>query len=271
MHIKRLKLKKLNNTRDLGGIPAGDGKQVKEGKLIRSGKLSNLPQKTVSAIQKLGVKTIVDLRVPSEKNDYPDTIIEGVNYIELPLIYTPTFGITAEKSTRDTVRKEGHRIKQEFGNLDNYMIEVYRSILFNEEPQNYLKQFLRLVIDEEGCIIWHCSSGKDRAGICAMLVEALLGVDEECILEDYIASVKFLRRRYNLNKFVLSIVPLSPRFRSMLFGFMRTKHIYLQTVIDDIKERYGGIVEYCKQVLDITDGDIDILKNKYLVEKDETD
>ena len=271
MHIKRIKLKKLNNTRDLGGIPTGDGRGIKGGKLIRSGKLSNLPQRTVSALKKMGITTIVDLRVPSEKSDYPDTVIEGVNYIELPLIYTPTFGITAEKSTRDTVKKESHRIKQEFGNLDNYMIEVYRSILFNEQPQDYLKQFLRLVIEEEGCIMWHCSSGKDRAGICAMLLEGLLGVEEEVILQDYIASAHFLRRRYNLNKFVLSIVPLVPRFRNMLFGFMRTKLIYLQTVMDDIKERYGGIVEYCKEVLEITDEDINILKSKYLVNKNETD
>ena len=42
MVIKRLKLKKLNNTRDLGGLPTSDGLEIKRGKLIRSGKLSDL-------------------------------------------------------------------------------------------------------------------------------------------------------------------------------------------------------------------------------------
>ena len=265
MQIKRLKLKKLNNTRDLGGFPTVDGRRIKGGKLIRSGKLSNLPDKTVSDLKQIGLTTIIDLRIPTEKSEYPDTVIEGVNYIELPLIYTPTFGITTEKSTRIIASKESRRIKQEFGGIDNYMIETYRSILFNEQPQQVLKQFLRKIVEEDGCVLWHCSGGKDRAGVCAMLIEGLLGVEEEVIIQDYIATGKICKQRYNLNRFVLSLAPLTPRFRKILFGFMRVKRLYFETIINDMKERYGGIEGYCKQVLDITDEDIKILKTKYLV------
>lgn len=262
--IKRLKLKKLNNTRDLGGMPTVDGRVIKGGKLIRSGKLSDLPDKTISALRKIGVTTVVDLRVPVEKSENPDTVIEGVDYIELPLIYTATFGVTKEKSTRNVAINEGRRIKKEFGSIDNYMIEVYRSILFNEEPQGQLKKFLRLVIEEEDCILWHCSGGKDRAGVCSMLVEFLLGVKEDVIVQDYIATAKICRKKYNLNRFVLAIVPLSLRFKSILFAFMRTKRLYIKTVIEDMIQRYGGVVEYCKQVLGVTDEDINTLKGKYL-------
>ena len=269
MHIKRLKLKKLNNTRDLGGLPTSDGRRIKEGKLIRSGKLSNLPVKTISALKQIGVTTVIDLRIPTEKNEYPDTVMEGVKYIELPLIYTPTFGVTWEKSTRVIAAKESKRIKQEFGGIDNYMIETYRSILFNEQPQQVLKQLIRLIIEEEGCVLWHCSGGKDRVGVCSMLIEGLLGVEEEIIIQDYMATGKFCRHQYNLNRFVLSIVPLTPRFRSILFGFMSTKRLYMQTVLNDMKERFGGLIEYCKAVLDVTDEDINTLRTKYLVNKDE--
>ena len=57
MVIKRLKLKKLNNTRDIGGLPTSDGREIKRGKLIRSGKLSDLPACTINAIKKIGVTT----------------------------------------------------------------------------------------------------------------------------------------------------------------------------------------------------------------------
>lgn len=265
MLIKRLKLRKLNNTRDLGGMPADGGREIKRGKLIRSGKLSDLPDSTVSALKELGVTTVADLRISTERQDHPDTHIAGVNQVWLPVLCTPTLGVTADDTMRHTMKKESRRIKEEFGTADNYMVETYRSILFNEQPQEELKKFLRLVIEEEGTILWHCTSGKDRAGICAMLVEALLGVDEEIILEDYMASRKFWRKKYVLNRLALAVAPVSLKFKLILFGFMRTKRRYIQAVIDDMKSRYGGIIEYCKAVLGITDSDINTLRVKYLV------
>ncbi len=265
MVIKRLKLKKLNNTRDLGGLPTSDGLEIKRGKLIRSGKLSDLPACTIAALKKIGVTTVIDLRISTERQQHPDTQIDGINYFWLPVLCTSTPGVTSDSSMRHTMLKESRRIKDEFGTADNYMIETYRSILFNEQPQQELKKFLRIVIEEEGTVLWHCTSGKDRGGICAMLVEALLGADEETIISDYLASRKFWRKQYSLNRFVLAIAPVSLKLKKILFGFMRTKREYLETVINDMKARYGGIAEYCKQVLEVTDKDIITLKKKYLV------
>ena len=71
MRIERLYLKKLNNTRDLGGFPAAEGKVIKKGKLIRSGKLYKLPKSTLNALTKLGVTTVIDLRTAKETEEYP--------------------------------------------------------------------------------------------------------------------------------------------------------------------------------------------------------
>ena len=53
--IRKLQLKKLFNTRDLGGMPAADGKVIKHDKLIRSGKLYKLPPDTVKKLKKRGL------------------------------------------------------------------------------------------------------------------------------------------------------------------------------------------------------------------------
>jgi len=262
--IKRLPLKKLFNTRDLGGLPTVDGKKIKYGKLIRSGKLYNLPETTIEKLKALNVKTIVDMRIYTEIDESPDTLWEGVKYVHLPVLCTATPGITREKSMRKTMFKESKRIKEEFGNADNYMTEMYRAVLLNEEPQRYLSQFLREVINNEDCILWHCSGGKDRAGIGAMLVEALLGVDEEAIVCDYTSSYWFQRKRFFWNKFGLHIVPVPKQFRKILLAMMAAKPQYLTTVMDDIKETFGGIIEYCKEKLQVTDEDIAILRKKYL-------
>jgi protein-tyrosine phosphatase len=264
MHIKRLKLKKLFNTRDLGGMPAADGKKIKYGKLIRSGKLYKIPEETQKALKDLGLTTVIDLRIFTECEEYPDSVIDGVNYVHLPVLCTATPGITMENSMRKTMAVESRRIKSEFGNADNYMIAMYKMVLFSEEPVALLKQALRLIIDNDGCILWHCSGGKDRAGIVAMLVESLLGVDEKVIIQDYTASRYFQHRKFFWNKVGLAVAPLYPRFKAILIGMMAAKPEFLISTMDELKSRYGSVTEYCKQVLDVSDEDIQTLKSKYL-------
>lgn len=264
VQIKRLPLKKLFNTRDLGGLPTEDGRVIKHGKLIRSGKLYKIPTKTVETLKNYGVKTVIDLRIYTEQEDAPDTLWEGVKYVHLPVLCTATPGITRERSMRSTMVKESKRIKKEFGTADNYMAEMYCSILLNEEPQQLLKQALRLIIENEDCILWHCSGGKDRAGVIAMLVESLLGVSEKVIIQDYVTSHRFQRARFFWNRAALVIAPCSLRFKKILFGMMAAKPQYLTVAMDRIKEKYGSIVGYCKEVLDVTDEDIELMKKKYL-------
>lgn len=259
------------NARDLGGMRTADGKVIKNRKLIRSGKLSKIPQSTAIGLSKYGVTTIVDLRIENERNAGPDRVHGNFRYIHLPILCCPAgidvsdypiFEATQKESTR--AKKEGKRIKSEFGNSDNYMIEVYRSIVFEKQSQEALSEFLKLVREEEGCVLWHCASGKDRAAICTMLLLSLLGVDENTILADYMLSAKYCRNRYNLNKIGIYLVPFSIDLKRILLCLMKIKVAYLKTVMDDIKERYGGVVQYCKAELGVTEQDIAILKEKYL-------
>ncbi|MGN0814556.1 MAG: tyrosine-protein phosphatase [Candidatus Coproplasma sp.] len=264
MHIKRLPLKKLFNTRDLGGMPAAGGRRIVRGKLIRSGKLYKLPDETVEQLKAMGLKTVIDLRIFTEIDECPDTVIEGVEHVHLPVLCTVTPGITREKSMMRTMAIESRRIKREFGNADNYMIAMYKNILLEDEPVELLKKCMRLIIDNDGCILWHCSGGKDRAGIVAMLVESLLGVDEKIIIEDFVASHRFQRLKFFWNRFGLVIAPLVPRFKKILFGMMAAKPAYITKTMDYLKENFGSVTEYCKKKLCVTDSDIEILQRKYL-------
>lgn len=241
-----------------------DGGVIVKGKLIRSGKLYKLPEETVRALRDYGVTTIVDLRIFTECDESPDTVWDDVEYYHIPILCTATPGITREKSMRRTMSIESKRIKSEFGNADNYMIEMYRSILFSDEPKRHLKDILRMIIDNQDCILWHCSAGKDRAGIVSMLVESLLDVDEKTIIQDYTISKQFLRKKFFWNKFGLYVVPIKHHFRKILMALMEAKPEYLLLPMQDIKEKYGSVKEYCKAELGVTDADIERLKEKYV-------
>ena len=72
IQIRRMPLRKLFNTRDLGGLPTGDGRKIRHKKLIRSGKLYKIPKSTVDALKKAGVKTVIDLRIFTESEQHPE-------------------------------------------------------------------------------------------------------------------------------------------------------------------------------------------------------
>lgn len=264
MRIERLKLKKTNNTRDIGGLPTADGRKIKCGKLIRSGRLYKLPASSVKTLQDMQVDTVIDFRIDTEISGHPATIIPGAKYYYLPLLCTATAGITSDKSMTRTLIKEARRIKEEFVKADNYMIEMYRTILFTSEPQKKLKTIFDLLIEEEKCILWNCNSGKDRTGLVAMLIEGTLGVERDIIVEDYLASRKFQLTMRRWQRLGLIIAPLKRRFKNILRAFMEAKPEYINSVLDDMERDYGGIVGYVKNVLGVTDAQIELLKEKYL-------
>lgn len=264
MTFEKLKFRKINNIRDLGGMPAKDGKSVKYGKLIRSSRLYKLPKSTVKGLKEYGLTTVIDLRSDSEHKEKPRTHIEGVKYINIPILTTSTAAITGDKSVMQIIFSESKRLKEEYGTADNYMKAMYTDALFNEASRSKLKQFFDVLTEEDGCILWMCNQGKDRTGILAMLLEGLLGVDEQIIIADYAASAKFLKKKATMQKIGITLVPCPKRFKVILYALISVEPQYIAAVIDVLKEKYGSITEYCKQYLGVTEQQIQTLKNKYL-------
>lgn len=253
------------NARDLGGITTVDGKTIVPNKLIRSARPYKLPKKTEKKLREIGVTTVVDLRTDAEVYGQPPCEIEGATRLWLPTVTTASDHIDDLKTSRLTLMRESKRLKHEFHSAKEYMIETYRSIVFSKQPQECLRSFLRLAIENDGCLMWHCASGKDRTGICSMLLESLLGVPEEIIYNDYLASKRGLFRKTFARRLGIIIAPMSFKFKSILLGFSGLKKIYLKTIIEDMKARFGSVIGYCKQILGITDDDITVLRAKYLV------
>lgn len=262
--IKKLKLKKLMNTRDLGGLPAADGKTVRYGKLVRSGKLYKLPKRTKGRLEALGVNLIVDLRMDEECAEYPCDELVECSYQRLPLLCTMKAGFTRGRKMRKMMCDEGKRIKKEYRNADAYMADMYREIVSLDEFREILERFLKIAVSHEGCMLWCCTAGKDRTGICAMLLEALLGVDEEWIVADYTLSYRFQRRTRLPQKWALFLPIVPPSLRAILIAMINAKPEYLNGAIGYMKENYGSVINYCKEALHITDEDIETLRGKYL-------
>ena len=72
-HYKRLPFVNVANVRDLGGYPLEEGHATRYGMFFRSGRLFNANKSEIDYLKKLGVKSIIDLRLANEFIEQPDS------------------------------------------------------------------------------------------------------------------------------------------------------------------------------------------------------
>lgn len=258
-----MELKETKNIRDLGGIPTSDGKRLKRGRIIRSGRLSKLPPETVDALKKLNIDNIVDLRSKREIAEHPPTILPGASYHYVSLIPTAYPELTTAKHMSTEMYKQCKHAKKRFGSYEGYMCSMYNYIVTDEESRKKLKSVFDLFCAEENCILYHCNSGTDRTGIITMLLLSVLGVSEDEIMKDYMLSHRYQRRRRYWQRFALIIAPIDIRFKRILFAQMLPKPLYMRQLMENIKNEYGSIDAYVAS-LGVTADEIRVLKDKYL-------
>lgn len=179
---RRVGLEGPGNIRDLGGLPTADGAVTASGLVFRSDRLSSLSDADLVRLESLGVRHVIDLRSEGEAQEFPDRLPAGASYLRLSM--------TSDDKLQS--RTIFDRIKS--GELTRYgepeMVDGYTRILSNF-PQSFAR-IARQVGRGEPLIV-HCTAGKDRTGLAAMLLLDLAGVAGEEIVADYALSAA--RRR----------------------------------------------------------------------------
>ena len=176
------------NFRDLGGLPAADGKHIKPCRLLRCGHLAYItPEDSRKLVEDYALKTVIDMRTANEINRRPDTKLEGVAHIRCPIFEKPVEGVTRETPVPhdpvDSALRMAHNI--EGNDPHERMKQLYGKFFTEDGLAAYAKFFDLLLNQEEGAVLWHCTMGKDRCGTGAILLETALGVPAEVILADY--------------------------------------------------------------------------------------
>ena len=102
MHnITKIQLEGLYNTRDLGYFKSLDGRKIRSHKLIRSGELYNLSDNDKKILlDEYNLKTIIDFRTKTERDEKPDPVLEKVNVVINPILEEKTLGITKENNSQ---------------------------------------------------------------------------------------------------------------------------------------------------------------------------
>lgn len=256
---KRLPLVSLDNTRDLGAIRTQSGKYILPRKLLRSGELYHVSKQDQQVLlQDYNLRTVIDFRTELERRTKPDTYMEGVRYIRLPILDEE--GFAEEESFPDIL--EGIRSQGE-----KQMEEQYVSIVLDPYCTDQYAKFFDCLLDhKEGAALWHGSEGKDRVGIGTALLLCALGVPKNVILADFMRSNSFLAQE--LIYFRQHLEARGVHDEELLEGvriFFQVQKSYLTCAFEKIEKEYGTIEWYLRKRMYLTPKALEELQRKYLV------
>ncbi|MGW6062001.1 tyrosine-protein phosphatase [Streptomyces sp. NPDC055189] len=256
--VRLIPLQGAVNVRDLGGYRTYDGERVRYGQVFRADALSKLTDADVTTLAGLGLKKVVDFRVPAEvRNDGPDRLPAGLTPTSRPVNDNGLF------TTLMTVIGSRDPVKQEEmlgnGKADAFMRDVYRTFVTDASNRSQFATTLRDVAGGGGGggggkgspgspLLYHCTAGKDRTGWTSYLLLRAVGVPEHTAVGDFLASNTYraaydAKVREGLKQGGLMQNP------DLLIPLQEVRTGYLEAALTEVKQKYGSLSGYLRNGL----------------------
>lgn len=262
MKIKRIKLQKLKNTREFGGYPTIDGRVIKHNMLIRSGQLSKAADEDIKILtEKYNLKTVIDLRIDAEIKEKPDNLTPDINYVRVPLLDKTYLGITRDEYS---LKSWFNLFEDKTRRPEDIFFDMYEMLVFGERSRKLIPEVFSIFSGNNEAVLWHCSAGKDRVGIVSMLILLALGVKEEVIVEDFLATNRFSAGEIIKTRVFAPFVIKNRWHRKCLAVLMGVKREYMERLLHRIHNDYSDIFEFFEKVYSIDKITILNLRKKYL-------
>jgi protein-tyrosine phosphatase len=195
------------NFRDLGGLPTEDGRRTRAGVVFRSDSLADLDEPDAAALcGPLRIGRVIDLRTPEEVAGDSVRVLEHspVQVVNLPV-----------------------RLPALEDDGPNLLVRRYFGYL-SLSPDSVVAVLDLLSQVGAPPTVVHCTSGKDRTGVVTALVLRLVGVTEDAVVGDYVASAPNVPRL--LDRLGRTLPP----------AILRADESTMRTFLSRLESRYGG-------------------------------
>ena len=240
-YMKHLPVPGLTNCRDLGGF-ACDGGVTRYGIFLRSEAPCNLPEAGVQWLREYGLTASFDLRGEPETAWRPSSLDGPFTYRRLPL-----------SGGAETFEKKN----LPEGPFTWDKVYIRRATLYTD----WVRDCINACVDNEGCVLFHCTTGKDRTGILACCLLGAVGVSREDIAADYCLSQVYLQDMFakmRSGELTISAQPAHFTADTFITPFDAMLRFY-----DFFTEEYGGIRNYLLRI-GVTEETLRKLREKFV-------
>jgi len=248
----------ISNFRDLGGYTTGDDRHVKWGKLYRSGTFAEASRADLAGLSVLELETFIDFRSSLEKTEEPNRLPDppGFTVVEIPVLDDGNKALVGEIMDR-----------VESGDFDGFdpnqaMLMANRQFAGEFTPQ--FKEFVHTVLAADGApVLWHCSAGKDRSGFAAAILLRILGVPQETIMRDYMASKAPALEARTGQLRMLELIKGEEAARKLTI-LMGVEEAWLRAGFAQLDTTWGSFDNYVEKGLQLSADDIQRLRHNLL-------
>ncbi|MBB5156265.1 tyrosine-protein phosphatase [Saccharopolyspora phatthalungensis] len=164
------------NVRDLGELPAAAGRRIRRGAVVRSASPAFLTEAGWAQLWEHGVRTVIDLTHDDDRAR-PDEAMRPAALTTLRLPLDPI---------------EDTEFWGCWGTRLNGTPLYYKPFLYRF-PDRTAQVVTAIAHAEPGGVLVHCSAGRDRTGLIALVLLALAGVAADDIIADHELSHERLR------------------------------------------------------------------------------
>ena len=244
IHECLLPLTGVVNFRDMGGLVTVDGRKVKKGILYRAAELTGLTAEDKKSLENLQIKSVFDYRRRDEADRKPDPLIG-------PAINERVSVMTEDNITTTMYKDDG--VNKEY--YSQFTVERFLKIYHNMPIQNFsYKRLMTLLKSPEVNLplIHHCTGGRDRTGVGAMIILMTLDVPYQTVLEDYLLSNHTLANYHNKIFVKASQFFTVTEFNRFKDAFPLREE-YLQAAMNAVLSTYGNFDTYIAEEFGITE------------------
>lgn len=171
--MRALTVDGLVNARDLGGLPLSGGGSTPRGVFFRSENVDAVTARGWGQLHDLGIRTVVDLRQPAERErdrrPRPDWLATA--HVDLDGLENADFW-------------------RDYGDNGLWGTAAYFLPHLAAMPERAGAALTAVADADDGGVLFHCMSGRDRTGLLAMLLLSLVGADPDAIVDDYLDTVR---------------------------------------------------------------------------------
>jgi protein-tyrosine phosphatase len=248
----------ISNFRDLGGYPAADGRAVKWGKLYRSGHLATASNADLAGLAELQLASFIDFRSGAEKTEEPNRLPDPASFalVEIPVLDEGNRNLFNEISTRI---EEGT-----LGDFDPDLTMIQANRQFADEFTPQFRQFVDTVLEADGApVLWHCTAGKDRTGFAAAVLLRILGVPQDIIMQDYLASSAPALESRRKELLMLRLFE-GEETADKIAVMLGVEPAWLEAAFEQIDTTWGSFDNYVAEGLQLSAADVQRLRANLL-------
>jgi protein-tyrosine phosphatase len=234
----------VQNLRDMGGYLSSRGQSTRWGKVFRSGEITHVSDWDTVRLNRLGIKTIIDLRTRQEAETAP-IVYSRAKIVHIP-INTDMDGII-ERIKEERVRK---------GDASLFMQDLYLQYV-TANARDFAGAFDLFLEESNYPVLFCCSLGKDRTGFLAALLLAALDVPEDTIFADYVLTNDVI----DLRRYLPLVREMDTDAQEALTVLLSANEKFMELAFRQMKKEYGSVNQYLSEALQLTDRQKERLKD----------